>query len=94
MATHPSVVAPAATTPPDARALRRRAEAIARNYLLEGSRGDTALSHAQVQQTLYELRVRQIELEMQNEELRQAQLRLNDPKDAPAAPPDADAGVA
>ena len=57
-------------------ALRRRAEAIAQHHPSEESRGDKALSPAQAQETLHELRVHQIELEIQNEELRQAQFSL------------------
>ena len=66
------------STPDEQRlqALRRRAEAVAENYLSEDSRSDKTLSSAQAQKTLHELRVHQIELEMQNEELRQTQLNL------------------
>ena len=58
-------------------ALRRRAEAIAQNYESGASKDDQLLSSEVLQKTLYELRVHQIELEMQNEELRQAQLSLD-----------------
>ena len=45
--------------------MHRRAEAIARNYLTEASRGDVHLSSAEALQVMYDLRVHQIELEMQ-----------------------------
>ena len=63
--------------PPD---LRRRAEAV-----LPGKSSDardiSALSGDQVQQVIHELQVHQIELEMQNEELRQAQAEVERAKD-------------
>ena len=54
----------------------RRAEAIARNYLTEASRGDVHLSSAEALQVMYDLRVHQIELEMQAEELQRARVEL------------------
>ena len=59
------------------KALRQRAEALAQDHLSEESISDKTLSPAQAVKMLHELRVHQIELEMQNEELRQAQLRLD-----------------
>ena len=56
--------------------LHRRAEAVARNYLSEASRGDRFLSPEETQQVLYELRVHQVELELQAEELHRSQREL------------------
>ena len=55
-----------------ASALRQQAE----ERLRARSAGSTAMSAADVQALVHELRVHQIELEMQNEELRQAQVEL------------------
>jgi len=55
--------------------LRRRAEAIAR--LEQAPAADVAEMSDALQHTLYELRVHQIQLEMQNEELREAKLNLD-----------------
>ncbi len=56
--------------------LHRRAEAVARNFLTEASRGDKFLTPDKAQQVLYELRVHQIELELQAEELLRTQREL------------------
>ncbi|MEI6287498.1 MAG: PAS domain-containing sensor histidine kinase [Bacillota bacterium] len=55
--------------------LRKLAEERLRNRALSAS-DETAMSAEQMRQALYELRVHQIELELQNEELRRVQLEL------------------
>ena len=63
-----------ATQPlPDTAALRQRAEAQARAMK---SPGPAAQTPEEIQRVLHELRVHQIELEMQNEELRQSRTEL------------------
>ncbi len=56
--------------------LHRRAEAVARNFLTEASRGDKFLTPDKALQVLYELRVHQVELELQAEELLRTQREL------------------
>ena len=56
--------------------LHRRAEAVARNFLTEASRGDKFLTPDKALQVLYELRVHQVELELQAEELQRTQHEL------------------
>jgi PAS domain-containing protein len=63
--------------PGDAAQLRQQAEAAARQEAAQSPETHEALSPAQMRQTLHELRVHQIELEMQNEELRRAQVELD-----------------
>ena len=58
--------------------LHRRAEAVARNFLTEASRGDKFLTPDKALQVLYELRVHQVELELQAEELQRTQRELED----------------
>ncbi len=57
--------------------LRRQAEEIAREKAAQSPENLEALSPEETRQTLHELRVHQIELEMQNEELRRAQAELD-----------------
>jgi PAS domain S-box-containing protein len=61
----------------DAGELRRRAEEAARRNAGYPPREGGALSAEEMQQTLHELRVHQIELEMQNEELRRTHGELD-----------------
>ncbi len=61
---------PAPQQPPDAAELRQRAETLLHTSLPGGSSGRAA---ADPQRLLHELQVHQIELELQNEQLRQAQ---------------------
>jgi PAS domain S-box-containing protein len=63
--------------PEQAAELRRRAEEIAREKAAQSPEDLEALSPEETRQTLHELRVHQIELEMQNEELRRAQAALD-----------------
>ena len=62
--------------PETAASLRRRAEDILRDKSAWAPQEVEALSPAAARLTLHELRVHQIELEMQNEELRQSQAEL------------------
>jgi PAS domain S-box-containing protein len=57
--------------------LRRRALATAESNSLSGGEDTAALPLEDSRQMLYELRVHQIELEMQNEELRRTQIELD-----------------
>jgi two-component system, cell cycle sensor histidine kinase and response regulator CckA len=63
--------------PTDAAELRRRAEAVARERAARAPEDPAALSPEETRQMLHELQVHQIELEMQNEELRAAQVELD-----------------
>ena len=62
--------------PEQAAELRRKAEEIARENEARSPEIPESLSPGTARQTLHELRVHQIELEMQNEELRRTQLEL------------------
>ena len=66
---------------PGALSLRQRAEAVTRHILSEESRDDRFLSPEESKKVLQELRVHQIELEMQNETLRQGQVALEESRD-------------
>jgi two-component system, cell cycle sensor histidine kinase and response regulator CckA len=61
--------------------LRRRAEEIAREKAAQSPEDIEALSPDETRQTLHELRVYQIELEMQNEELRRARAEIEAAKE-------------
>ncbi len=63
--------------PDDAAGLRQRAEEIARKKTSDLPENLADLSPAETRRALHELRVHQIELEMQNEELRRAQAELD-----------------
>ena len=56
--------------------MRQKAEALAREQAARTPEDSVALSHEEIRKTLHELRVHQIEMEMQNEELRTAQAEL------------------
>ena len=61
----------------DATELRKHAEKIAREKAAQSPEDIESLSPDEIRQMLHELRVHQIELEMQNEELRLAQAELD-----------------
>jgi PAS domain S-box-containing protein len=63
--------------PEQAAELRRRAEEMSGETAAQSPENLEALSPEETQQTIHELRVHQIELEMQNEELRRAQTELD-----------------
>jgi PAS domain S-box-containing protein len=62
---------------PQATALRQRAEARARQKAVQSPENLETLSPEETRRTLLELHVHQVELEMQNEELRRAQAELD-----------------
>ena len=61
----------------DVGSLRRQAEKIAREKAAQSPEDIESLSPDEIRQILHELRVHQIELEMQNEELRLAQVKMD-----------------
>jgi diguanylate cyclase (GGDEF)-like protein/PAS domain S-box-containing protein len=66
------------TGPPTPHTLRQRAEVIARETADVSPENIDGQTPAQIRQTLHDMRVHQIELDMQNEELRRAQAELED----------------
>ena len=72
--TEPEDTAPSANSGP---ALRRQAEKIFRKKTAASPENLETLSPEEIRRTFHELRVHQIELEMQNEELRRAQAELD-----------------
>ena len=73
----PSAVEGMSTFDAEQITLGRHAEALAQSYLDESWLNDKTLSPAQAIETLHELRVRHIELQMIGEELRSAQVKLD-----------------
>ncbi len=67
--------------PLDPADLRQKAEALARERAARTPEDSAALSPGEIRKTLHELRVHQIELEMQNEELRTAQAGIEAGRD-------------
>ena len=59
------------------RALRERAEAVSEKSAAQLSENIESLSSEATRQLLHDLRVHQIELELQNEDLRRSQLELD-----------------
>lgn len=74
----PHLDAPGAgSKPEDTSLLRRRAENTLRGGVAPSTEDLAALSRDALREALHELRVHQVELEMQNEELRRAQLEVD-----------------